>query len=369
VRERLQNFLTYGDLLGTSLFLGLLIFGAVIVQSATLGMYFNTSYHMMLVAFALIAFILAVFVPYEIWIEYSFLLYGLCLLALLLVFIPHVGKVVAGSRSWIYLGPVGFQPSEFAKVATVLTCAAYVKDLSGKDLGYKEMSIIAALVGVPVMLTFIEPDFGTATTFLPILAAGIYFSRMSLAQTLKWAGIALVAAFLLFALGWFTFFKPYQKDRVLTYLNPAADPRGAGYQVNQARIAVGSGEVVGKGLYSGTQNRLNFLPAPHTDFIFGVVAEETGFLGSTAVLVGFFALLWRLLGTIKVARDPEGRFLVMCAFAVLLYHVTINVGMVLGLLPTTGVPLPFLSYGGSFLVSMSLLVGLCVNVRTRRFLQ
>jgi len=339
----------------------------VMVRSATFGTKFEglASRQTTWCFVAAVVYLVAALVPYDIWLEYSYIFYGLCVVVLLAVMI--FGHSVAGSRSWLILGPVGFQPSELAKVAAALAGAGYIKDLSLKIIGPKEFAILAGIVALPMLLTLLQPDFGTATTFLPILLVAFFLSRLSLGQILKWAGMALAGVVALSVLGWFTFFKPYQKERILTYVNPSAHTRGAGYQVHQARIAVGSGELTGKGLYSGTQNRLNFLPAPHTDFVFGVISEETGFLGAISLLVVYLALLSRLLSTLLLARDQEGRYLVCSAFAVLLYHIVINVGMVIGLVPTTGIPLPFLSYGGSSLMGLTLFVGLAANVRTHRF--
>ncbi|MEJ2367867.1 MAG: rod shape-determining protein RodA [Acidobacteriota bacterium] len=365
--KTVRKDLHHVDWLAFGAAVALMIIGAVMVQSAT----FQTRFAFLAgrqVMFDLIALAvlgLAVFIPYEIWLEYSYILYGAVLVVLLLL--PLVGHSVAGSRSWLVIGPISVQPSELAKFFGALACAGYIKGLEPRKIGRTQIAVMLGIVLVPMGLTFLQPDFGTATTFLPILAAVFYVSDVPLGKLLKWAALGFAGLLVLFALGWFTFFKPYQKERILTFLNPSLDPQGAGYQVNQAKIAVGSGEFWGKGLHSGTQNRLNFLPAPQTDFIFGVVAEETGFAGSLILLGLYTLLLLRLTGAMELARDREGRFLAVAAFAVLLYHVIINVGMVLGLLPTTGIPLPFLSYGGSSLLSMTLFVGLAINVRTHRF--
>ena len=363
----LRASLPFLDRAAVFLYAALVAFGLLMIRSATFGTRFEglADRQLIYAVVAAVLFVLAVAIPYEIILEYGYVLYGLALVALVVVLVA--GRAVAGSRSWLYFGPIGFQPSELAKVAAVLGGGAYIKGLAQRRAGLRESAAVAAFAVVPAVLTMMQPDFGTDTTFLPIAAAALYLSDVPLERILKWTGLAAAAFLVLFALGWLTFFKPYQKDRILTFINPGLDPRGAGYQVNQARIAVGSGEVTGKGLYSGTQNRLNFLPAPHTDFIYGVIAEETGFIGSMGVLLGFLALLARFLSAVRQARDPEGRYLALAAFAVVLYHVLINVGMVLGLLPTTGIPLPFLSYGGSFLMTMSLMTGLAVNVHLRRF--
>jgi rod shape determining protein RodA len=369
MKKTLRETVSYGDFVTAALYLALLIFGALMVRSATFGTRFaylgNRQMFWAVLAFG--AFSLAFLIPYEIWVEYSYLLYGLCVAVLLSM--PLLGHYVGGHKSWLYIGPIGFEPSEFAKVAAALAGAAFIKELVGRAMGWREIGILSAIIGLPMLLTLLQPDFGTATTFFPLLAVALYLSFLPLTQIVKWCALGILALMLLLALGWFTFLKPYQKDRIITFIHPTANTRGAGYQVNQARIAVGSGELLGKGLYSGTQNRLNFLPAPHTDFIFGVVAEETGFLGSLALLGLYLSLLLRFLSTASAARDSEGRFIVLCAFAVILYHVLINIGMVIGLVPTTGIPLPFLSYGGSFLGSMSLFVGLAANVRSRRYAQ
>lgn len=367
MKDAFKGFWAYGDHLTTFLFFGLLVAGAVMVRSATFGTKFAglASRQTTWCFVAAVVYLVATLVPYDIWLEYSYVLYGLCVVVLLAVMI--FGHSVAGSRSWLILGPVGFQPSEIAKVAAALAGAGYIKDLSHKIIGLKEFAILVGITALPMLLTLLQPDFGTATTFLPIILVAFFLSRLSLGHILKWAGIALAGVIALSVLGWFTFFKPYQKERISTFVNPSAHIRGAGYQVHQARIAVGSGELTGKGLYSGTQNRLNFLPAPHTDFVFGVISEETGFLGAVSLLVVFLALLSRFLSTLLLARDLEGRYLVCCAFSVILYHVFINVGMVIGLVPTTGIPLPFLSYGGSSLMGLTLFVGLAANVRTHRF--
>jgi rod shape determining protein RodA len=344
----------------------LMALGAVFVSSAT----FTTSHplgvrQLMWDLVALGTLALGMLVPYSVWIDYAYIMYGGILA--FLVYLPIFGIRTAGSKSWLKLGGFSFQPSEVAKVATILACAAYIRSRTDSKVGGRELLVLGGIVAAPAVLTLLQPDFGTATTFLPIAAACFFLSAFPLGKILKWSALGAAGLAVLLFVAWLTVFKPYQKERVRTYLDPTHDPRGAGYQVNQAKIAVGSGQIWGKGLRSGTQNRLSFLPKPHTDFIFGVVAEETGFLGSVLVLGLFYILLGRFLDTSRLARDAEGRFIAVAGFALILYHVLINVGMVLGVLPTTGIPLPFLSYGGSSLLAMGWLTGLIANVRIRRF--
>ncbi len=367
MRGRLKGAIGMMDWPGLFLALALITFGVVIIHCATAG----TKMALLGVrqdiygvsAFALL--FIALLISYEIWIEYSAILYGVCILVL--VVMPFAGHAVAGSRSWLSLGGYSMQPSEVAKVLAALACAAYIKDLAGRKMERRDIAILSGIIGLPMFLTAAQPDFGTATTFLPLFVAVLFMSPLDLSKLAKWAALGFVSVAVLFALGWFTFFKPYQKERVLTFLDPSLDPKGAGYQVMQAKIAVGSGQITGKGLYSGTQSRLNFLPAPYTDFVFGVVCEETGFIGAGLLLSLYVALLLRVVSAMELAKDAEGRFLAAAAFFTLLYHILINTGMVVGLLPTTGIPLPFLSYGGSALFSMTMLVAMALNVRMRRY--
>lgn len=369
MKRQLKNLWNSGDRLLLLLFVLLVGWGLLMIRSATLGTRFSPmAGKQALWAFLGVGiFLLGLIIPYETWLEYAYLIYGATIISLVAVLL--IGHRVAGARSWITLGPVGFQPSEFAKVAAILACAAYLKGASGKRAGVREAFIMALMVCLPAALTFLQPDFGTTVTFLPILIVPFFLSDVKLSTLLKWALAGLCLMLVVFAIGWFSFFKPYQKDRIITFVNPTFDPRGAGYQLRQSTIAVGSGEITGKGLYSGTQNRLSFLPAPHTDFIFGVIAEETGFVGSLSLLTVFLLLLSRFLKAARLSRDAEGRFIAVAALSLILCHVVVNVGMVLGLLPTTGIPLPFISYGGSFLIAMSFLTGLVGNVYARRFVQ
>lgn len=344
----------------------LMAIGALFVSSATFSSANPLGARQLvwdLVAFA--ALLAGLLIPYSVWIDYGYILYGL--LVAIMAYLPIFGTRTAGAKSWLKFGFFSFQPSELAKVATILACAAYIKSRTDNRIGPRELGVLGAIVALPAGLTLLQPDFGTATTFLPIAAACFFLSSFPLGKILKWSLFGAAGLAVVLFVAWLTVFKPYQKERVRSFLDPSHDPHGAGYQVSQAKIAVGSGQIWGKGLRSGTQNRLSFLPKPHTDFIFGVIAEETGFLGSAIVLGLFYILLGRFLETARMARDAEGRFIAVGAFALILDHLLINVGMVVGLIPTTGIPLPYLSYGGSSLLSMGLLAGLVANVRVRRF--
>jgi len=354
------------DLPGLLVVLCLMAVGTIFVTSATISDPVHLGGRQVLWdVIALVALLAGLLIPYNIWLEYSYLLLGGC--CALLIYLLVLGEPVSGARSWLQFGLLSFQPSEVAKVAVILCCANFIKGLSDGTAGFRELLVLWAIVALPMGLTLAQPDFGTATVFMPIAATALYATRFSLLKILRWSAVALALLVLVLALGWVTFFKPYQKERLKAFLDPSYDPLGAGYQVNQAKIAVGSGELIGKGLYSGTQNRLSFLPKPHTDFIFGVLSEETGFAGAAIVLALYLTLLGRLLEAARLARDPQGRLIALGVFSMILYHLFVNIGMVLGILPTTGIPLPFLSYGGSSLLANGWAVGLVFNVRMRRY--
>lgn len=312
----------------------------------------------LLIGFA--AMILAMAVDYHTLSELSYLLYGgtLALLVYLLLF----GRVIANTRGWLELGPVNFQPAELAKITALLAVSTFLGGRRTPGLGFFNMAAILAVVGVPILLIALQPDLGTAITFLPLVAVAAFLGGMRLRTIAVLVLIPLLALPFL----WNHFLKDYQKARVLTFLDPARDPKGAGYQVIQSRIAVGSGGLIGKGYLEGTQGQLNFLPAQHTDFIFALLAEERGFLGSLVVLSLYFIVIYRCLATARAARDRLGVFLAMGMVALFACQVLVNIGVVVGLMPTTGVPLPLMSYGGSSLISVMAGMGLVLNVWMRR---
>ena len=299
-------------------------------------------------------------VDYHIWAEFSLSLWSLSVA--LLVAVLFFGKEVGGNRSWLDLGPIGFQPSELAKWTTCLATANFLSKRVRDRIRFVQGIQLAALVGLPMALIAKQPDMGTALTFGPVFLAALLIGGLRW----RWViGAALVVAFLA-PVGW-NHLKPYQRERILTVVHPDRDPSGVGYQVRQSKIAVGSGRLVGKGLFKGTQNRLNFLPAQHTDFVLAVIAEELGFIGAAGVLALLYYLFYRGFLAARSAQDRLGTFLSLLVVSWFAGQAAINIGMVLGLLPTIGVPLPFLSYGGTALIAVMCGVGLIANVRGRRF--
>jgi rod shape determining protein RodA len=281
----------------------------------------------------------------------------------LLVTVLAIGKRTFGSTRWIGLpGGIHLQISEFAKIVIILMVARFVTEIKSEVLEIRDLLKLAGLIVVPMALIAAEPDLGTALTYLPILAIGVVLAGLRWKYWLAIGIIALVAVPIGFAN-----LKPYQKGRIVSFLDPERDPQGDGYQLIQSKIAVGAGGTWGKGITKGSQTQLRFLPVPHTDFIFSAFAEEHGFVGVTFVLVLYFVLLMQVVQDAQTAPDRAGMYVCMGVAALLLFHILVNVGMVVGRMPVTGIPLPLMSYGGSSIWSTFLMLGLANSVRVRRF--
>jgi rod shape determining protein RodA len=280
-------------------------------------------------------------------------------LAFVLVFAPRI----AGTRRWLVVGPLQLQPSELAKLVAVLLMSKLFAESRKESLGLLDLAAPGGAVGILFLLIAAEPDLGSAFCLVPP-----FLTVALLAGLRPRALLALcVAALVVGGLGWQFALKDYQKTRVLSFLDPDRDPKGAGYQKIQSQIAVGSGGLLGKGFRQGSQSQLGYLPARHTDFIFSVIAEESGFLGVSVVLGLYLLVLWRCLEAARLARDRAGAYLVAGITAILAFQVVYNVAMVAGLVPVKGLPLPFISYGGSSVLASLVGVGLIMNTRMRRF--
>jgi rod shape determining protein RodA len=235
-------------------------------------------------------------------------------------------------------------------------------ELRSEVLELPDLLKISGLLLVPMLLIAKEPDLSTAVTYVPILVMGIFLAGL---RWQYWTAFAIL--FLLVVPLSFSLLKPYQKDRLVIFLNPDTDPKGTGYQIRQSKIAVGSGGMWGRGVTKGTQTQLRFLPVAHTDFIFSAFSEENGFVGVMAALAFYFVLLMQIVQNAQTAPDRAGMFICMGVAALLLFHILVNVGMVVGRMPVSGIPLPLMSYGGSSIWSTFLMLGLVNNVRLRRF--
>jgi rod shape determining protein RodA len=311
----------------------------------------------------LIAMFLFAKIDYHKLIDFVPWAYGVCLFALVLVRL--VGHKVLGARRWISVGPMHFQPSEWVKLVLILAVARYFANLGGRQLSWTDIFKAFGLVCLPMALVLIQPDLGTALTYSPILIAGLFLGGINLRQAL----ILITCGTLLVAGVWSSgkILKPYQKSRLTSFLDPDNDPRGAGYQTKQALIAVGSGGIWGQGAAKGSQTQGAFLPIPHADFIFAAFSEEHGFVGALLVLLLYFFILMRLIQNAQTAADLSGSLIIMGVVAVLTFQIAVNVGMVIGFMPVTGIPLPLMSYGGSSVLFTFLALGAAMNVRMRRF--
>jgi rod shape determining protein RodA len=301
------------------------------------------------------------------WFDYHAMLTQLTPLYLLsvagLLAVLLIGKTVFNSTRWIALpGGIHIQVSEFAKLVIILVVARFMTELRSDVLELPDLLKISGLVAVPMLLIAKEPDLSTAVTYLPILGVGIFLAGL---RWQYWA--AFVVLFLLVVPLSFSLLKPYQRDRLVIFLNPDTDPKGTGYQIRQSKIAVGSGGMWGRGVAKGTQTQLRFLPVAHTDFIFSAFSEEFGFVGVMVALALYFVLLMQIVQNAQTAPDRAGMFICMGVAALLLFHILVNVGMVVGRMPVSGIPLPLMSYGGSSIWSTFLMLGLVNNVRMRRF--
>ncbi|MDX1763061.1 MAG: rod shape-determining protein RodA [bacterium] len=293
--------------------------------------------------------------------RYAYLFYAVSLFLLVLVEIK--GKIGMGAQRWLEIGPLTLQPSEVMKLALVLTLARYISDMHERGGGtLKRYLVMAGLIALPLLLILKQPDLGTTLMLLAISLTLVFISGMPV-KPLIFAGIAgLTAAPFLWR-----FLKDYQKLRILVFLKPDLDPSGYGYHITQSKIAIGSGELFGKGILQGTQSQLRFLPEQHTDFIFSVIAEETGFLGTLVLILLFAYLVFKGINIAIKAHDLFGTLVAAGITTMIAYYIFINIGMTSGIFPVVGVPLPFISYGGSHLVTLFIGSGLILNVGMRRF--
>jgi rod shape determining protein RodA len=312
------------------------------------------------VAVGCLALLVVASLDYRRLVRMAPLIYVVGLGALATVYL--LGRTVSGARRWIMLGPVSVQPSELFKIAFVLTIVWWLTSRWAQPLGRVTLVLMLPLIAVPFALIVKQPDLGTALLLFPVtvvllVGAG---ARLRLLSGLLLAGVSVMP------IAWLVM-KDYQRERIMVYLDPFRDPLGSAYNVIQAKIAIGSGQLLGRGIAGATQSRLAFLPERHTDFIFAVFAEMWGFVGCLVLLVCYVLLLLRGFDIAATAREPVGRLVALGATALIASQVLINVGMVTGLLPVVGIPLPLMSYGGSSMVVSLTALGLLLSVRMRQF--
>ncbi len=271
---------------------------------------------------------------------------------------------VNGARRWIPLGVFNFQPAEFAKVVTIIA-AAHIMSRNREDepLRWKRVGQVVAVVALPAVLIVIEPDLGTTLTLPFVMLVMLFAGGASLRQMMTLGSIGVAGVVAVFRLG---LLREHQINRLRVFIDPTVDPQGIGYQLRQSKLAIGSGQLFGRGLFEGTQTNLAFVPEQETDFIFTAVGEQLGFLGGLVVLAVFFIVIWRLLVISGTARDQFGSLIVLGIAAMFMFHIFVNIGMTIGIAPVTGLPLPFLSQGGSFYLAMAVAVGIANSIWMRR---
>tara|TARA_Y100001935_G_scaffold255396_1_gene268179 strand:+ start:1698 stop:2831 length:1134 start_codon:yes stop_codon:yes gene_type:complete len=366
VEER--NFLSRLDLNFAFAIFALNLIGLINLYSATHGIFHRDKSNLfwMQIAWLVVGWLIYLgitLVDYRSLVKKAYWIYGLNMVAL--VAVGFVGTVSYGARRWLDLGFFKYQPSESMKVFLILVMAKILAKMKPNSaMGIKELAWPALIVLIPWALTVKQPDLGTATLMLATSGSMILFVGIKRGILIFAALVGIIAAPLIWNFG----LKEYQRNRVLTFLSPGRDPRGTGYNSIQSKIAVGSGRIVGKGFRKGTQSQLEFLPERHTDFIYSVLSEEHGFIGSFITLGLFFVVYLMSIKIAIHARDRTGSLIVIGVGGYLFWHMFVNIGMVIGLLPIVGAPLPLISYGGSSLLTTMLALGLISSVSYRKYL-
>lgn len=348
--------------------LALNIIGLINLYSAThdpetVGVHRLFTMQIFWICFGWLLFLIMTIIDYKILTKLSYFFYGLNLI--FLVIVEFWGNVALGAQRWLDFGFFKYQPSETMKLVMVILLAKHLAETNTSDgLGFKKLIFPLFLTAIPFILTVIQPDLGTS-----MMLASISVSMLVFVGVKKRILIGSILAFILILPLAYNFgLKEYQKNRVLTFIDPTRDPRGAGYNSIQSKIAVGSGKFLGKGFRKGTQSQLDFLPERHTDFIYSVLSEEHGFIGSFTVLTLFIILILIGIKIATQARDKYGALLVIGCLALIFWHMFVNIGMVIGILPIVGIPLPILSYGGSGMITSFLALGIISSVAMRRYI-
>ncbi|SCG82963.1 Rod shape-determining protein rodA [Proteiniborus sp. DW1] len=339
----------------------LCIYGLVVLSSATAGEgsmgYLKTQG----IAFilGLVSIMIIIFIDYDTFSKFYMPIYVIS--NILLVAVLVMGDKAKGAQSWLILGPVRFQPSEFVKIGIIISLAKFIEKNHEKLNQFFTLIKILIFAFIPVGLILMQPDFGTAIVFVFFIFVMLFVAGLDW----KYILYATIAGIVSLPILWFSL-DPYQKNRIFDFLDPTRDAMGSGYQVIQSEIAIGSGKVFGMGLYNGNYTQFGFLPEKHTDFIFSVIGEELGLIGGLLLIVLYFLLLFRLIKIARNSKDICGSVMVVGIAAMMLFHILENIGMTMRLMPVTGIPLPFISYGGTFMLSNMICIGLALSVGMKR---
>ncbi len=338
------------------------VFGIVMISSAapSAGKYVAVQFASL--GLGLVAIAVLIVLDYDYLANFAPHLYVISLILLILVLIPGIGTYENGARSWFRFGSlIGIQPAELVKLAFIITFAKHLSSVD--DLVNRPKNVLMLLIhaGVLIGLILLQPDFGTAVVFGCIMLVMLFVANLSWKFFAAVGGVAVAVT----PIAWMFFLAPYQKDRIINLFNPENDPTGTGFQVIQSKMVIGSGQLWGNGLYEGSSQFNNFLPERHTDFIFSVVCEELGFIGAITVIALLLAIIIRCIVVGMNAKNSLGRYICFGVAAMFTFHVVENIGMCIGIMPVTGIPLPFFSYGGSSMLTNLIAIGLVLNVKYR----
>ncbi|MEN6519985.1 MAG: rod shape-determining protein RodA [Armatimonadota bacterium] len=359
-RRLLKNF----DIGLVLLMLAIITYGLLTIYSASRGSGNEMTMvrkQLMWAVAGFIAFAVAASIDHKSYSRIASWIYGINLFFLASVFV--IGVERKGSQRWIGVGSLVIQPSEFAKIAIIITLAVFLVKHKDKINEFGTFVLSFVHVAVPILFIFKQPDLGTS-----LVLTSIWFG-MTLIAGANWKHLTIfvLGVVIIGAIGWNVgVLEDYQKARLTSFINPKSDPRGSGYHIVQSRIAIGSGQVAGKGWLRGTQSQLGFIPENHTDFIFTVAAEEFGFVGAAPLILMYFLLLWKGLTIMSETEDDIGRLIAAGVVCMFMFHIFVNIGMTLGIMPVTGVPLPLFSYGGSSLLANMLALGILAGIGMRR---
>ena len=339
------------------------LYGLLLISSATYstGSWSNVIVQSAAIVVGIILMLILKAMDYEILLHLSKIIYGIFNAFLILVLIIGTGRAETGTNGWIALGPVNIQPSEFAKIGFILTFGAHLQTVDSEINKPKNIILLLLHLALPLALVLLQPDYGTAMVFIFIAIIMLLSAGLKLRYFFIAGG-----AFLVLAPVMWLFLDEFQKNRILVFLNPELSPMGAGYNVIQSKLAVGAGQIFGKGLFKGSQIQMNFLPGKHTDFIFAVAGEELGFLGSLLVIGLLFSMIFILIKNSAEIKKDAGGFILAGIGAMLIFQCFENIGMSIGIMPVTGIPLPFFSYGGSSILTTLISMGVALSVLKRK---
>lgn len=361
MKKKILKNIEWGILVCTIL---LIIIGLVALFSATQNSdYDEFKKQIIWLAISAPVIVVVVLIDYSWFSKLSPILYGISLLLLIAVLFT---EPINGATSWFAFGSFSFQPAEFAKIAVILFTTYVICKLQKKDKDeinrFWKLGLTLLTIVVPVILIVIQPDYGTALAFLSALIFMLFVAGIKK----KYIIISILLVVILIPVAYFWILPDHAKTRIDVYLNPDIDPRGAGYNIIQSKLAIGAGQIFGMGLLSGNQTQLGYLYPKTTDFIFAVIGEELGFIGGATVIILYIILVTKAIKVAKTAKDDEGAYIAAGIAGIFFFHMLENIGMTMGLLPITGIPLPFVSYGGSSLLTNLILIAILLNISGRR---